>query len=116
MQHFPLILLGLHLAIGLLLLQVGPLSRLMDETRGDGLQSRVILALFLLLLWPCLWPTAVYRPQFSHSVLSFGLSSRWHADQVETDNWSPSREDLASTGWPDGAAAEAGVGAESPVR
>jgi hypothetical protein len=111
MQHFLVILLGLHLAIGLLLLQVGPLSRLMDETRGDGLQSRVILALFLLLLWPCLWPTAVYRPQFSHSVLSFGLSSRWHADQVEADNGSPpSREDLASAGWADGVAAEAGAG------
>ena len=113
MQHFLVILLGLHLGIGLLLLQVGPLSRLMDETRSDGLQSRVLLGLFLLLLWPCLWPTAVYRPQFSHSVLSFGLSSRWHADQVETDNWSPpSRADLASAG----EAAETGVGAELRAR
>jgi hypothetical protein len=116
MQHFLVILLGLHVGIGLLLLQVGPLSRLMDETRGDGLQSRVILALLLLLLWPCLWPTAVYRPQFSHSVLSFGLSSRWHADQAETDRRSPSSDDLVSAGWADGVAAGAGVGAETPAR
>ncbi|MEY4908184.1 MAG: hypothetical protein RL260_1902, partial [Pseudomonadota bacterium] len=49
MQHFLVILLGLHLGIGLLLLQIGPLSHLMHETRGDGLQSRAILAMFLLL-------------------------------------------------------------------
>jgi hypothetical protein len=97
MQHFLVILLGLHLGIGLLLLQVGPLSHLMRETRGDGLNSRIILAIFLLLLWPCLWPTAVYRPQFSTSALTFGLNSGM--GQAEMDNWSPSSETLASAGW-----------------
>jgi hypothetical protein len=109
MQHFLVILLSLHLGIGLLLLQVGPLSHLMHETRGDGLQSRVILAVFLLLLWPCLWPTAVYRPQFSTSALTFGLSNR-PADQTDTDNWSPSSDALASAGWPTGVDAGAGAG------
>jgi hypothetical protein len=108
MQHFLVILLSLHLGIGLLLLQVGPLSHLMDETRGDGLNSRIILAALLLLLWPCLWPTAVYRPQFGTSALTFGLNSRLMA-QAEADHWSPSSEALASDGWP--TVTEAGAGA-----
>lgn len=116
MQHLLVILLGLHLGIGLLLLQVGPLSHLMDETRGDGLNSRIILALFLLLLWPCLWPTAVYRPQFGASALTFGLNSRW-LDQVDAVSWSASSEALASTGSPSGAdGTEPGTAAADRVR
>lgn len=110
MQHFLVILLGLHLVIGLLLLQVGPLSHLMQETREDGLQSRAILAVFLLLLWPCLWPTAVYRPQFRASALTFGLSSQW-LDQVEGDSPSPLIGALPRAGWSGGAEPGTGVGA-----
>ena len=84
MQHFLVILLGLYLGIGLLLLNVGPLSALMQETRRDGLRSRLILAVFLLLLWPCLWPTAVYRPQFGLHALTFELHSRQHP--VDSDS------------------------------
>jgi uncharacterized membrane protein (DUF4010 family) len=83
MQHFLVILLGLYLGIGLLLLKVGPLSPLMDETRQEGLHSRMILAAFLLLLWPCLWPSAVYRPQFGLNVLTFEIHSR--LDQADID-------------------------------
>ncbi|MEY4909998.1 MAG: hypothetical protein RL260_3716, partial [Pseudomonadota bacterium] len=97
----------------LLLLQIGPLSHLMHETRGDGLQSRAILAMFLLLLWPCLWPTAVYRPQFSASALTFGMSSRL-LDQADVDNWSRSSDALASINW--SAGAEAGSGAVDRLR
>ena len=102
MQHFLVILLGLHLGIGLLLLQVGPLSHLMHETRGDGLNSRLVLAVFLLLLWPCLWPTAVYRPQFGADALTFDLNSA-PMDQVDADIWSPSSETLANADRPSGA-------------
>jgi hypothetical protein len=114
MQHFLVILLGLHIGIGLLLLQIGPLSRLMEETRHDGWQSRLILAILLLLLWPCLWPTAVYRPQFSSSALTFGLNSR--LDQSDTDIWSPSSDVLASAGWPAGTGTGAGTGAVGRLR
>jgi len=76
MQHFLAILLGLYLGIGLLLLNIGPLSDLMRETRRDSLRSRLILAGLLLLLWPCLWPTAVYRPQFGRNRLTFEIQSR----------------------------------------
>lgn len=100
MQHFLVILLGLHLGIGLLLLNVGPLSDLMRETRQDGLHSRLILAVFLLLLWPCLWPTAVYRPQFGLNALTFEIHSR--LDQVDIDRWSVSSEALANAGWAPG--------------
>jgi hypothetical protein len=78
MQHFLVILPSLHLGIGLLLLQVGPLSHLMDETRGDGLNSRIILAALLLLLWPCLWPTAVYRRE---EITSRFATHPWYDDQ-----------------------------------
>jgi hypothetical protein len=105
MQHFLVILLGLHIGIGLLLLQIGPLSRLMEETRHDGWQSRLILAILLLLLWPCLWPTAVYRPQFSSQL-----------DQSDTDIWSPSSDVLASAGWPAGTGTGAGTGAVGRLR
>lgn len=84
MQHFLVILLGLHLGIGLLLLRVGPLSALMQETRDDAVGSRLILAVFILMLWPCLWPTAIYRPQFSLSQLTFDVDSRMMG-QFETD-------------------------------
>jgi hypothetical protein len=56
----------------------------MQETRRDGLRSRLILAVFLLLLWPCLWPTAVYRPQFGLHALTFELHSRQHP--VDSDS------------------------------
>ncbi|WP_310461494.1 hypothetical protein [Sphaerotilus sp.] len=112
MQHFLVILLGLHLGIGLLLLQVGPLSHLMHESREDALNSRVILAIVLLLLWPCLWPTAVYRPQFGTSALTFGLNSGM--GQAETDNRSSSSDALASAGW--FPATGTGVGADDRPR
>ena len=97
MQHFLVILLGLHLVIGLLLLRVGPLSALMQETRGDALSSRLILAVFILMLWPCLWPTAVYRPQFGLSTLTFNLDSRM-ANQFDTDNPLVSSDTRAGAG------------------
>ena len=97
MQHFPAILLGLHMGIGLLLLRVGPLSHLMHEAREDAPSSRLILAVFLLLLWPCLWPTAVYRPQFGLSSLTFELDSRLTA-QFDTDRPGLSSDTLAATG------------------
>ncbi|MEX8492495.1 hypothetical protein [Sphaerotilus sp.] len=100
MQHFLVILLGLHLGIGLLLLNVGPLSDLMRETRQDALNSRLILAVVLLLLWPCLWPTAVYRPQFGLNALTFEIHSR--LDRIDIDKWSASGEALASAGWASG--------------
>ena len=119
MQHFLVILLGLHLGIGLLLLRVGPLSHLMHETRQDGLGSSLLLGLFLLMLWPCLWPTAVYRPQFSASMLTFDRTG-WvdPADrmaQVDADICSPSSAALASTGRPSGTAGAAGSVTGTPV-
>jgi hypothetical protein len=99
MQHFLVILLGMHLGVGLLLLQVGPLSALMREARGDALLSRLILALFILMLWPCLWPSAVYRPQFRMSSLTFELDSRLdpfdQLSQFDRDNVAPSSDALA---------------------
>lgn len=91
MQHFLVILLGLHLGIGLLLLRLGPLSALMREARGDALASRLILAVFILMLWPCLWPSAVYRPQFRMSTLTFDA-----LDQFDRDSVAPSSDALAS--------------------
>lgn len=116
MQHFLVILLSLHLGIGLLLLQVGPLSHLMRETRRDGLGSSLLLGLFLLLLWPCLWPTAVYRPQFSASTLTFDRIG-WMdpAVQVDADIWSPSKTALASAGRPSGAEGAEGSAATPAV-
>ena len=101
MEHFLVILLSLHLGIGLLLLHVGPLSHLMHETRGEGTGSAILLGLFLVMLWPCLWPTAVYRPQFRASTLTFERASAME-DQVDADIWSPSSVALASTGRPSG--------------
>lgn len=105
MQHFLVILLGLHLGIGLLLLRVGPLSALMREARGDDRLSRLILAVFILMLWPCLWPSAVYRPQFRVSALTFDLDSRMdrlsqfnqlnQLNQFDRDSAPPSRDVLA---------------------
>jgi hypothetical protein len=116
MQHFLVILLSLHLGIGLLLLQVGPLSHLMRETRRDGLGSSLLLGLFLLMLWPCLWPTAVYRPQFSASTLTFDRTG-WvdPVDQVDVDIWSPSNTALASAGRPSGAEGAEGSAATPAV-
>lgn len=97
MQHFLVILLGLHLVVGLLLLRVGPLSALMQETRDDALGSRLLLAVFILMLWPCLWPTAIYRPQFGLSTLTFNLDSRM-ADQFDTDRLLVSSDTRAGAG------------------
>lgn len=97
MQHFLVILLGLHLVIGLLLLRVGPLSALMQETRGDALGSRLLLAVFILMLWPCLWPTAIYRPQFSLSQLTFDVDSRMMG-QFDTDRLLVSSDTRAGAG------------------
>jgi hypothetical protein len=101
MQHFLVILLGLHLGIGLLLLHIGPLSDLMRETRAEGAGSAVLLGTILVMLWPCLWPTAVYRPQFRASALTFERVSMLE-DQVDADTWSPSSTVLASAGRPSG--------------
>jgi hypothetical protein len=119
MQHFLVILLGLYLGIGLLLLRIGPLSHLMHETRQDGLGSSLLLGLFLLLLWPCLWPTAVYRPQFGASMLTFDRAG-WvdpadPVDQVDADIWSPSSAALASTGRPSGTADADGSATGTPA-
>jgi hypothetical protein len=108
MQHFLVILLCLHLGIGLLLLNVGPLSALIHESRQDPLFSRLILAVFLLLLWPCLWPTAVYRPQFGLGALTFEIHSR--LDQVDSDRWSASSDVIANAGW------ATGTGTADPAR
>lgn len=79
MQYFLFALLGLYLAIGVGLLYRGPLSRLIDDSVAEAriLQahrapeeppvpgaavSRAILVVVILLLWPCLWPTAASRP------------------------------------------------------
>jgi hypothetical protein len=97
MQHFPVLLLGLHMGIGLVLLRVGPLSHLVRESREDAPSSRLLLAIFLLLLWPCLWPTAVYRPQFGLSSLTFELDSRLAA-QFDTDRLGLSSDTLAGAG------------------
>lgn len=103
MQHFLVILLGLHLGIGLLLLHIGPLSDLMRETRAEGIRSAVVLGVFVVMLWPCLWPTAVYRPQFRASALTFERVSVLELeDQVDADIWSPSSTALASAGRPSG--------------
>lgn len=94
MEHFLVILLGLHLGIGLL-------SHLMQETRAEGIGSAVLLGVILVMLWPCLWPTAVYRPQFRASALTFERVSVLE-DQVDADTWSPSSTALASAGRPSG--------------
>jgi hypothetical protein len=79
MSYFLFALMGAYLAVGLTLLYRGPLSRLIEDSAEEArfLQShrlpdeppvpgafvsKAILVACILLLWPCLWPTAACRP------------------------------------------------------
>ena len=91
MQYFLDILMGIYLGIGLVLVFRGPLSELI----GDAVQeaqvlramqpagerplpraavSALILGTITVLLWPCLWPTAVCRREHLASRFA-GLST-----------------------------------------
>lgn len=71
-------LMSAYLGIGVLLLHVGPLHRLLVDAMQEArmrramqpphepplpppLLSALVLGVATLLLWPCLWPTAVCR-------------------------------------------------------
>lgn len=98
MRHFLIILMGLHLLIGFVLLRFGPLSEVLRDTEDDvrqqqaangGLKasvssmlvSKTIITVFVLLLWPCLWPTAVYRRD---EITSRFATHPWYDDQDQT--------------------------------
>ena len=95
MRHFLIILMGLHVFIGFVLLHRGPLSEVLRDTEDDVRQleaanggkkasassmlvSKSIITVFVLLLWPCLWPTAVYRRE---ELTSRFAPHSWYDDQ-----------------------------------